>query len=572
MPRSVNEWRELIAEGEKYRERFGRSRDWPRWWSYYRGDWDNDRILPVNMIFAFARSLIPRLYFRNPRVVVTPLQPGYYLQAKVLERVDNLIIREIGVKRALKAAALDAFLYGTGIIKRGYDSEYGFDPEKSSYERGVLASTSGEAGGQRIEYNSAIRPGWPWVERIHPATFVVPWGARSIDSAPWVAHMVVRHIDDVKADPKYRRSVTRELQPTLARPPLPHESPLSPHPVAAQDKAEYVRLWEIYDAKTGKIYVIADGCDKFLREDDDVLSTLGFPFYAVVFNPDEDHFWGISDLVNLEPLQHELNEIRTQLRMQRRIAIKKILYKDGAIDEVELMKLLSPDWLDTGIGVKVKGDPASAVMTFQPSIPADHVMATNEVRMDMREVSGFSRNQLGEFDRSTRRTATEAQIVEMANAIRVDERRDVLADVLTDIMRGVNESIFEWWTEEHVAYIVGPDGARYWLRFTGDELRGDYTYRIDPDSALPTTADTRRQEAIELYRALANDPIIGQGPGRIELLRHLLLQFEGIEIEAILQPAGVTPVAGGAQVLSIPELAMALAMSQMQGGGGVAAV
>lgn len=564
MPRSVSEWRELIAEGEKYRERFGRSKDWRRWWGYYRGEWEQETALPVNMIFAFARSLIPRLYFRNPRVVVTPLQPGRYLQAKVLERVDNLIIREIGVKQALKAAALDAFLYGTGIIKRGYDSEFGFDPEQGSYERGALATDTGERGQERIEYNANIRPGWPWVERIHPGTFVVPWGTRSLDSAPWCAHMVIRHIDDVKKDPKYRKSVTKDLQPTLARVPLAHEEDKGV--LLPSRNNEYVRLWEIYDAKTGKVYVIADGCDELLREDDDVLSTFGFPFYPVVFSPDHDHFWGVSDLVNLEPLQLELNEIRTQLRLQRRVAVKKFLYQDGAIDEVELQKLLRADWEDMGIGIKVKGNPQTAVVQFQPNIPPDHIMASNEVRMDMREVAGFSRNQLGEFDRSTRRTATEAQIVEMASAIRIDERRDVLADVLADIVRGINDTIFEWWTEEHVAYIVGPDGARYWLRFTGDDLRGDYTYRIDPDTALPTTLQTRKQEAIELYKALANDPLVAQGPGRLELLRHLLLQYEGIEIEAILPPQqAVMPVGMMEQTFTLPQLAQMLAM--MQAGG-----
>src|SRR5690606_15404001 len=121
------------------------------------------------------------------------------------------------------------------------------------------------------------------------------------------------------------------------------------------------------------------------------------------------------------------------------------LYKDGMIDENELQKLLWGDIDAVGIGIKVNGEPSQAIMALQPHIPADLVMATNETRMDMREITGFSRNQLGEYDKSTRRTATEAAIVEQAASIRVDERRDVLADVLVDIVKAINETIFDYW-------------------------------------------------------------------------------------------------------------------------------
>lgn len=567
MARSPQEWRELIEDGIKYRERYARSKDWERWWRYYRGDYgEGYQGMAVNMIFAIGRSLVPRVYFRNPRVVVTPLQPGRYLQAKVLERIDNLVIREIGVKQALKAAALDAFLFGTGIVKRGYDSEFGFNPEQSTSEGGAALTDSGERGEERIEYDSNIRPGWPWVKRIHPATFVVPWGTSDLRDAPWCAHMVIRPLEDVKRDPKYSKSAVKDLKPTLVQRPTPYES--SKNLYAPQRPATLVQLWEIYDMKTGKIYVIADGHDKFLREDEDVLSDLGFPFYPIIWNPDHDHFWGISDCVNLEPLQLELNEIRTVARAHRRAALLKFLYKKGAFTEDQLQKLLSGDIASIGIGIEVDGDLERSVLPFQPHVPLDFMTAAQEARMDIREISGFSRNQLGEFDRSTRRTATEAAIVEQAANIRVDERRDVLADVLADIVRGINDSLFKFWTEEHVAHIVGPDGAAYWVRFTGGDLRGEYTYRIDPDTALPTTGATRRQEAVELWRALKDD-VTATPDGRqfhtfnkVELARHLLLQYEGIDVEAVMNPAPAMPQGGG--LMGIQELAARLAGPQME--------
>lgn len=576
---TVQGWRERIEVAREYREKFGRSKEWQRWWEYYRNEYgDRTNYLSVNMIFAIVRSLVPRLYFRNPRVTITPLRPGLYLQARVLERVDNLMIAQIGVKKALKAAAQDAFLYGTGIIKRGYDSEFGFDPDQAYEEQGKAVTDSGETRrGEKIEYDNTIRAGWPWVKRIHPATFYVPWGCSDLESAPWCAHEIIRPVEDVKADPKYSRAATRDLKGTLTY--LP--TAVDRHPGSSVrhrlgKTGEYVRLWEIYDAKTGKIIVIADGHDKILREDDDPFASTGFPFHPVVFNPDPDHFWGISDCVNLEPLQLELNEQRTQLRAHRRIALLKFLYKDGMIDENELQKLLWGDIDAVGIGIKVNGEPSQAIMTLQPHIPADLVMATNETRMDMREITGFSRNQLGEYDKSTRRTATEAAIVEQAASIRVDERRDVLADVLVDIVKAINETIFDYWTEEHIAQIVGPDGASYWVTFTGDELRGEYAYRIDPDNVLPQTSEKRKQEAIEVYSALKDEQVIGPDGqprpmfNKEYLGRHLLSQYEGIDLDLALHPGWVPPQAGGGPI-PIGQLAFMLAQAQ-QGGETVAAL
>ena len=84
---------------------------------------------------------------------------------------------------------------------------------------------------------------------------------------------------------------------------------------------------------------------------------------------------------------------------------------------------------------------------------------------DVRETVGFSRNQFGNFSSgSGDTTATEASIVQQASEIRVDERRDMVADMIVEVMETIHQIIFKFWGEEPVVDIVGPGGAPIWIR------------------------------------------------------------------------------------------------------------
>ena len=164
----------------------------------------------------------------------------------------------------------------------------------------------------------------------------------------------------------------------------------------------------------------------------------------------------------IEVQQTELNDIRTMAKAHRKVALLKVLY-DKTLKPDELAKLLDSDpKAAVGIDVGPQGDIRKMVALLQSHVPPDFRSAAAEVREDIREIVGFSRNQMGAFEApGGRRTATEAEIVRVASLIRVDERRDIMADMLSSIVRGMNQIIFENWTAERIVDIVGEDGARY---------------------------------------------------------------------------------------------------------------
>ena len=133
-------WKEQIRLGVRYRLLYGRSKEWKIYKNAYRNFFAPNTV-PVNIIYAVGRSLVPQIYFRNPRVSIIPKKPGYAMHARVLERVDNYLIKELGIKDTIKSEILDCYLMGRGFGILGYDSEFGYSPSFAAnelFEEGTL--------------------------------------------------------------------------------------------------------------------------------------------------------------------------------------------------------------------------------------------------------------------------------------------------------------------------------------------------------------------------------------------------------------------------------------------------
>jgi len=531
-------WKEKIKLGILYQSQYGHSRRWPLYERYFEGDWPQ-AILPVNLIFAFGKSLIPQVYSRNPRAVLTSLQPGKYLHAKTVEKLINWLTYETGVKKQTKRMCLDSYLNGTAIGKCGYDSEYGYDIGKSVPiipGQGTLTGFSKEE--ENIEYRVNVKPGMPWFLRGRPIDFVIPYGYLDIESAPWVAMRVMRPLEDVLADKKYINKDALKGGKAFAGKHLVASRPTDVEGSVPDkmldtlcEKEEWVELWEIRDFRSHKVFVITLDHDKFLREDVDDLQVEGLPFFSLIFNESNIGFWGISDCQIIEPQQLEMNELRTQAQRHRKIALIKALGKRGVLSVDEKAKFLSDEVMPY---IEVDTDEAiqNAITLVTPHVPPDFAAMSIQIMQDCMEMLGSSRNQRGDYN-TGRRTATEAQIVQMAAQIRILERRDATADLYTQICRKYMQYIFTFWRDKQkVVDIVGADGARYWVQYTGAAIKGEYNIRVDPDDSLPVTFETRRMEAKELYKLTMQDESFNP----TERARQLLQQYEWIDPDVLLAP------------------------------------
>jgi len=492
------------------------------------------------------------VYFRNPAVSVTATRPGleYELHARLVEDMDNWVLRELNTKYQMKRLITDGFLCGIGTGFIGYDSQFGFNVSKTIGGQGQSSLTQFSKEGDRLEYHDNVIPGMPWFLRARPEDVIFPWGCESAESAEWVALRVFRPLNDVKADPKYKE--TKDLKGSFVQ---RRSTPEGGYKSEIEDGAlkdhEWVELWQVHDAKTKEIIALTMDHDKFLRKEEDLMQIDGIPVQTAVFNPDPDYVYGIPDARIIEPQLLELNEVRTQAMQHRRINILKFLYKKGALNPKQLDNLLN-EKVQAGVEVDVDSDIRQAVLSITSgasTILADLERMGEVIRGDVRETVGFSRSSTGEYMGKTHISAKETDVVSMANQIRVDERRDIMADVLSRIVRRYNQLIFTYWTSPMVRSVVGPDGAKYWLKFKPSEIKAEFAYKVDPTNAVPVDQRTRRQDAVEMARAWAemNQGLVASGvPAPVEIQRYFFSQYEGVNVDRLMaQLNQLSPTAPG---------------------------
>lgn len=540
MKADIEKWIERIEQGVRYKENFGNAKRWSTYRDYGRGIFSgfsgaSNGILPYNLVYSHQRALVPNVYFRNPYINVTPnMRPGLGLQAKVVEAVDNWLLVELGIKQTFKTMVQDAYYCNRGIAKIGYDgiwSEFKSSSEEQlAEELGIPVDSMSKNKKERTEYNVNVKPGMPWVARTIPDVIIVPFGVRTLDDCPWIDHVVLRSLEDVKADRKYKN--TADLEGTHIEI-LNRDAGRSNFYKELSSNIDIVEIHEIRNFKTKEICAFVPGYDKWIRPpSEDVLQIEGLPFVDFTFNEDGEYYWGPSDVQIIEPQQLEINEARTQAMYHRRIALIKFLYEKGMIEKEEFDKALSDM---VGPGVEVKGDPNKAIAILQPHIPPDLVQWTDVIRSDVRELLGHGRQQMGEAP-SGRRTAEEMRNVQMAHDIRMDERRDIVADALVVMMRKVNQVIFERWTEEKVIPVVGYDGAKYWVNYTGRDNRAEYNLKVDVESMSPRTKMVKKRELLELIQAVGKNP-----RANIDyLMRMLLREYEWVDAMQVFPEASET--------------------------------
>lgn len=523
----THEWTDEIDSGLDFRRKFGIEQVWGSLESMYYNVHPSMANDGPNMIMSTGDSLLSSLTVPNPAIIVKAENPDAVNKAPLLENLDNVLLRELGVRQEVDTAALHAYLFGVGIIKVGFDSEYGYDPSLDiggNLRLGFTLTQYGKSGKRRIESDSSVSPGMPWLKAVDPRDVVVPWGTHRLSNTPWIAHRFVRQIDDLKADPKYEN--TSRLVPTLSmedfvssyksvmrmwRPQsaTTNRSGRTTRRFSTRDRGsrevEFVELYEIHDRRTGRIMVICPDHPSFLRNDFNALQVDNvLPFASVAFTPKSRSFWTTPDAYYLQNIQMEISDLAVQRTKVRRISVLKFLYDEGVINEEELDKILSPE---VGAAAKIESgqDIQKAIMPM--NVHPDQTMTLEEehLRRNAREQIGFSRNQLGEFT-GGRRTATEARVVDRSAALRMSRRGLAIKRLYEDSIAIVNGIIFRHWQAPHYIEVVGQQEGQTWQRITGPELKSRYSYDINFTD--DEEVRQRRIEALQLYFALIQDPSV----------------------------------------------------------------
>lgn len=527
------EWLTQIDMGLEFRRTRGLEESWATLEALFYNVDPCQQLPGPNIIMSQGDTILSSLSVPYPQINVSPMTSQGIDGARVVERVDNNLIYDLELSKEFEEATLNAYLYGVGVLKVGYDSEFGFRPEDQLQigDQSLDMTLTGFSNkGERIEYDSRIRPGMPWVKTIPTADIVVPYGTRRFEDAPWIAQRFVRTLEDLKADPKYK--VPRDLRANLSGKDFVNSYSsvmkrmvLAPSPgqssiVKEIQNADLVECWEIHDQKRKKIYVISSSSDKFLRKDIDHLQMYGLPYVSLSFTPRSKWFWVTPESFYLLSAQNELLDIYLQAQKQRRISVLKFIMDSEAMDLNEAEKLVGPDvgavaWVnkDNLAG----GDLKNAITTFTANNNNINLyqIDAEAIRRDAREAIGGGRNAAGEFEKG-RKTATETLAVQQGGNLRMNRRMGNVAHAYENIFRKINAIIGRFWTRQRMVEV----GDAY-VPFNGKVFRGGYRYKIGFSVAPQPSAQQARAEAMQTYLTLSQDPKVDQGA----LIEYLTSEF-----------------------------------------------
>jgi hypothetical protein len=247
----------------------------------------------------------------------------------------------------------------------------------------------------------------------------------------------------------------------------------------AEDDKKYgvYRLWDNTRRKVG--YVCESG-NTFAQEPQDWPWPVdSAPFACLKLSEDTEKQFSRPPILEAEFIQDELNQMRET--MYRHVVNQRpVNLYDPAVLDKDKVSTLAGRGADGWVGVPGLSQFPNAIQPFfDDSLPEEFYIhyQRNEMALDM--VLGVSANDALQV---TKASAAESQNVAAQSATQTGAKIDTLEDVLRRIIRYAKQIMEAVYTEEMVSEVVGRDGSRYWVRWTGAEILAECDVDIEVGS------------------------------------------------------------------------------------------
>lgn len=507
----VKSWR----DEEQYEKTWERLRDVYRLKNYAEVS-DDDRIV-VAVAFATINVIEPSIAINHPKYTVTANSEDEADQATIAEAVLNYWWKHHDFQPQVRHAAKDFLIYGHGWLKVGYryvEGEKPIDPDTLAELHADLSSQADVYASQNPEHahelpsdqdiaeqmphtDTVVLEDRPFVERISPFDVFVDPEATNLDDARWLCQRVVRPIEEVKSDPRYKVSVRNKLEADGS---VKWQNEKSRFHIEVE--AGRVTLWEFYDLVRKTMCVFADTGDSFLVDPAPMPYAYGLPFVMIRDYDVPDQFYPIGELEALEPLQNEINETRSAMVRARKESIRKYVYHEQAFGPEGLAALRS-DRDNTAIKVNDAVPLTESIKPMeQVPINAELYKHSDTILSDLDRVSGVSEYQRGELP-EVRRTATEASIIQDAANSRAADKLATIESALSHVGRRLLMLAQSYMTGDQTARKTGVDGTHVWVKFKRSDIQGEFDFSVEAGSTQPMNDTFKRQQAIQMMQMLA---------------------------------------------------------------------
>lgn len=520
----LKRYRRRIKDAQAWRTKEKYDDVWRRMIDMYRGKQfeptttSEDRIA-INIAFATINVIEPSIAINYPKITVNATDPSEEDQATITEAVINYWWRHQEVKPEFRRSAKDFLIIGHAWLKVGYRYAEGMkerkledvqseqDALKNQADQFALENPD-QAGDlpsdDEINANVPTEEPYvitdhPFVERVSPFDVYVDPEATCISDMKWIAQKVVRPLEDVKTDARYTSAARSRLKSDTTRADAPSNDPKD----SKNDDIKRVTLWEFYDMQRRTVSVFTEqGDDKseFLLAPQPQPYAYGMPYVMFRSYDVPDQFYPIGDLEMLEPLQGELNKTRSAMMNNRKKYARKYLYQADLISPTAADALISD--VD-GALVPIEGNvDLKDVVQPVPQVPLDAQMYqySDVILKDADRISGVSEYERGELP-ETRRTATEASIVQDAANARASDKLAQIEDVVRHVASRLVTLAQTYMTGEQVIRVVGPSG-NIWVPFSREDIQGEFDFDVEAGSTKPRNDTQKKQQAMQLFNTL----------------------------------------------------------------------
>ncbi|CAB4151381.1 Portal protein [uncultured Caudovirales phage] len=533
-------YRQHIETSKKWRKDDGHDALWKRLIDLYKGKhydhFSNEDRMLINISFSIINVIAPAVAVNYPKITVNAQKPENAPHAVVAEAVVNYWWKYMAVREEFRRAVKDLLIVGHGWIKTGYR----FVEEGAISESGESDYSDPITGGESTAV-SVITQDAPFAERVSPFDVFIDADSTNMHDAKWIAQRIRRPIKEVNTDKRYNKVAREEVQVMAV-------SRYSDDPSQRKvyDKNYgYAEIWEYYDIRSKTMCVFAEGGKSFLVKPQKMPYAFGHPFVMLRNYDVPDSFYPIGDLEQIEPLQKELNETRSQMMNHRKRFSRKYLYKESAFDQFGRTALESDD--DNVMVPVVSDEPLPNVVSAFPTTmsPPEFYSQSDLIENDINRITGLPEFMSGGIP-EIRRTATEISAVQDAANARTADKLAIVETSISAVAKRMLMLAQQFMTGKQVTRIVGKDGEPFWVEYDRTYLEGEFDFEVVGGSTQPHNEAARRQMALQMVDAIA--PFAGSGIINMPELASYVLQF-GFNVknpEKFVQaPPPPAPAAGG---------------------------
>ncbi len=451
-------------------------------------DWTKDPssddfcTLRANLIFSTMAAILPHIYARNPEISVTPLHPQANLKlfCQTLQTVVNRALLEAQLKKRAKAAVWSAMTSYFGIVKVMYQRDLQRDALMQTRTHDVQdhlaklqqlkqqadeTTSNVDQEAKQAEFEQALasleqQVDVPLAEglvldRVLTEHLLIDPSINEFwdyEQAGWMAQIVP--IKRADAEALYQVDLSGATPYEAEGENKARSDGRLASLVPTSDSDTHIRLIEIWDRRTERVYTMAEGCPGWVRApySPTKVGARWYPFFLLPFSVTDGSLIAPCLVDLTEKLQQEYNETRDKFAAHREL--NKPHWLVSVDTDKDTIKRHTDATLGEVVLVRNDGRPLNQVImpgTTVPINPADY--DTGQIRLDWEQVTGLQDAARSTVDKA--KTATEASIMQQALSGRISEFRDKIEDWLQEIAQYAAQILLQELGDEQVARYLG---------------------------------------------------------------------------------------------------------------------